>query len=88
MEMTKNGWDLMTALTDVKRQRLDLNETIQTFRAKCFPLTSLLAALGQQYSVDYLNLDVEGGEFRVLQTIPWPFVHIKVTHLPFYHSSN
>ena len=45
---------------------------IITVTAQCFPLYSLLtAAAGEDITVNYLSLDIEGAEFLVLQTIPW-----------------
>ena len=37
---------------------------------QCLPLFSLLLALDNP-TVDYLSLDIEGAELRVLETIPW-----------------
>jgi len=42
----------------------------KTIRKQCFPLYSLLLALGNP-TVDYLSLDVEGTELGILKTIPW-----------------
>ena len=42
----------------------------KTIRKQCFPLYSLLLALGNP-TVDYLSLDVEGTELGILRTIPW-----------------
>ena len=44
---------------------------------QCIPLFSLLLSLGNP-TVNYLSLDIEGGEFQVLQTIPWEKVDIQV----------
>lgn len=44
---------------------------------QCFPLYSFLLALNVT-TVDYFSLDVEGAEYKVLQTIPWDKVDIKV----------
>ena len=41
-----------------------------TIKKQCFPLYSLLLALGNP-KVDYLSLDVEGTELDILRTIPW-----------------
>jgi hypothetical protein len=46
-------------------------------KVQCLPLYSLLLALGKP-TVNYLSLDIEGGEFQVLQTIPWNKVDIEV----------
>ncbi|KAA0188540.1 hypothetical protein HAZT_HAZT006464 [Hyalella azteca] len=45
--------------------------------AKCFPLYSFLLALGTT-TVDFLSLDVESSEYKVLQSIPWDKLDIKV----------
>jgi hypothetical protein len=42
----------------------------QTIKMQCFPLYSLLLAVGNP-KVDYLSLDVEGAELLILKTIPW-----------------
>ena len=44
---------------------------------QCFPLYSILLAVNQT-RVDYFSLDIEGYELKVLQTIPWDKVDIKV----------
>lgn len=45
--------------------------------AQCYPLYSFLLALGKT-TVDYLSLDVESSEYKVLQSVPWDKVDIKV----------
>lgn len=44
---------------------------------QCFPLYSILLALNQT-TVDFFSLDVEGDELRVLQTIPFDKINIKM----------
>ncbi len=44
---------------------------------QCFPIYSILLAIGQT-NVDFFSLDVEGHELRILKTIPWEKVNIKV----------
>jgi len=44
---------------------------------ECFPLFSLLTALNVT-EVDYLSLDVQGPELKILKTIPYEKVNIKV----------
>jgi len=51
-------------------------ERTQTMMRQCFPLYSLLLALGNP-TVDFLSLDVEGPELEVLETIPWTKVDIR-----------
>jgi hypothetical protein len=42
----------------------------RTIRVQCFPLYSILLALGNP-TVDLFSLDIEGAELKVLETIPW-----------------
>ena len=44
---------------------------------QCFPLYSLLLAMGNP-TVHYFSLDIEGAELGVLKTIPWSKVDIWV----------
>ena len=44
---------------------------------QCFPLYSILLAHGRT-NIDVFVLDVEGHELKVLKTIPWDKVRIKV----------
>jgi hypothetical protein len=39
----------------------------------------MLVAVGRT-RVDYFSLDVEGSEYKILTTIPWHKVDIKVSH--------
>jgi hypothetical protein len=45
---------------------------------QCFPIYSILLAIGQT-QVDFFSLDVEGHELKILKTIPWHKVNIKVS---------
>jgi len=45
-------------------------------KVQCIPLYSLLKAVGSP-TVNYMSLDIEGGEFQVLKTIPWDKVDIQ-----------
>jgi len=45
-------------------------------KMQCLPLYSLLLALDNP-TVDFLSLDIEGGELEVLRTVPWDQVDIK-----------
>lgn len=47
---------------------------------QCFPFYSILLAVGVT-QVDFLSLDVEGHELKILKTIPWRKLDIKVTQL-------
>ena len=40
----------------------------------------MLVAVGRT-RVDYFSLDVEGSEYKILTTIPWHKVNIKVSRL-------
>jgi len=48
-----------------------------TIEVQCFPFYSVLLA-SNHTTIDYLSLDVEGHEIKILQTIPWDRVDIKV----------
>jgi hypothetical protein len=43
----------------------------------CYPLYDMLVAAGLT-KLDYLGLDVQGPELKILQTIPWDLVDFKV----------
>lgn len=64
----------------IKAQRIAKDEV----RIQCFPLYSLLLALNQ-LTVDFFSLDVEGDELRVLKTVPWDKVNIKMMTVEFIH---
>ena len=49
----------------------------KTIKAQCFPLQSVLMALGSPI-VDYFSLDVEGSEFPILKSLDWDNVNISV----------
>ena len=42
----------------------------KTIEMQCLPLFTLLLAMGNP-TVHFFSLDIEGGEFPVLRTIPW-----------------
>jgi len=46
-------------------------------KIQCFPFYSLLLAANQT-TIDFFSLDIEGHEKRVLETVPWEKVDIKV----------
>jgi hypothetical protein len=52
-------------------------DTETIYKMQCFPLYSLLLAIGRTH-VDYFGLDVEGSEYKILKTVPWHKVDIKV----------
>ena len=45
-------------------------------KMQCLPLYSLLLSLGNP-TVDFLSLDVEGAEYKVLKSLPWSKVDIR-----------
>ena len=47
-------------------------------QTECFPLYSLLVAVGIEKKIDFLSLDIEGAELDVLSTIPWDKVDIEL----------
>ncbi|XP_023345201.1 uncharacterized protein LOC111714347 [Eurytemora carolleeae] len=53
------------------------DNTLIHSKLQCFPLYSILQALGNP-TINYFSLDIEGGEYQVLQTIPWDKVDIQV----------
>ena len=53
------------------------NITENVYKIQCFPLYSILLAIGKT-EIDYFGLDVEGSEYKILKTIPWHKVNIKV----------
>lgn len=58
------------------RDRFDPVE-MTSVSIQCFPLYSVLLAANQT-RVDFFSLDIEGHELRVLKTIPWHKVDIRV----------
>ncbi len=44
---------------------------------QCFPLYSMLLAVNRTH-IDYLSLDVEGGEMEILHTLPWDKLKVDV----------
>ena len=63
----------------------------RTMKIQCFPLYSILAAMGNP-KVDYFSLDVEGAEFSLVPALqPWlkvqkPAFYLS-THVPFLNES-
>ena len=57
----------------------------KTIQITCFPLYSLLLALGNPI-VHYLSLDVKGAEFPILKSIPFEKVDIKVVDVEVYRA--
>ncbi|XP_050711749.1 uncharacterized protein LOC126995893 [Eriocheir sinensis] len=59
-------------------------KTIITVRA--LPLYAILKALDVPV-IDYLSLDIEGAEMKVLDTLPWDKVKVRVMHVEYNHLS-
>jgi len=55
-----------------------------TSEFQCFPLASILLAVGNQ-TVNYLSLDIEGAEIQVLKTLPWKLLDIEVIGVEMNH---
>jgi hypothetical protein len=51
--------------------------TTEITQIQCFPLFTILSYLNVT-QIDYFSLDVEGNELKVLKTIPFDSVFIKV----------
>ncbi|XP_046640295.1 protein Star-like, partial [Daphnia pulicaria] len=58
------------------------NESV--YIVQCFPFYSILLAVGRN-DVDYFGLDVEGSEYKILETIPWHKVNIKTLTVEWNH---
>jgi hypothetical protein len=56
------------------------------YKVQCFPLYSILLAVGKT-EIDFLELDVEGSEYKILETIPWQRVNIKVISVINFYSN-
>ena len=71
--------------TNYNTGRIDGTRTEgKDIQVQCFPLYSLLLALNQT-KLDFFSLDVEGDEAKVLQTIPYRKVDIKMMTVEFIH---
>ena len=53
----------------------------------CFPLVTLLLAINVS-RIDYFSLDVEGVEMRILRTIPWSQLDIRIMSVEYGHGPN
>jgi len=85
---TEEKIDLSKKLGNVKVEGLSfLGDEYErrTVKSLCFPLYSVLLALGNP-TVHYLSLDVEGSEFPILKTIPFEKVDIKVIDVEVNHA--
>jgi hypothetical protein len=63
------------------RQTATTKDTTEDiYKVQCFPMYSILLAIGRTH-VDYLSLDVEGSEYKILKTIPWHKVYVQVGYI-------
>ena len=69
------------------KMRNSIPETMRTKETvECYPLYSLLLAIGRTDQVDLLSLDIEGAELAVLRAIPWDKVNIELVMIEVNHS--
>ena len=69
------------------RMRDSIPENMRTTETvECYPLYSLLLAIGRADRVDLLSLDIEGAELAVLRAIPWTKVNIELVMIEVNHS--
>ena len=71
----QNAYSIHRNITD----GIKINNRKDEITVQCFPLYSILLAVNRT-QVDYFGLAVEGNELRVLKTIPWTKVDIKVNY--------
>ena len=64
--------------------RKSITKGRKQYKVQCFPLYSLILAAGNPV-IDYLSLDIEGAELKVLQTIPFSEVDIRVMSVEVLH---
>lgn len=65
-------------------RHIDIRESFESLdHVQCYPLSDLLAALGVSH-VDYLSLDVQGGEPAILKTIDFHQLRIDVVGVEVY----
>ena len=55
-----------------------------TVEIECFPFYSLMLALNRT-TVDFFSLDVEGDEIKILKTIPFDKINIKMFTIEYLH---
>ncbi|XP_046632872.1 uncharacterized protein LOC124312410 [Daphnia pulicaria] len=67
-----------------KTQKGEAKNAENIYTVQCFPFYSILLAIGRT-DVDYFGLDVEGAEYKVLETIPWDKVNIKTLTVEWNH---
>ena len=64
--------------------RKSITKNRKQYKVQCFPLYSLILGAGNP-TIDYLSLDIEGAELKVLQTIPFSEVDIRVVSVEVLH---
>jgi hypothetical protein len=70
----------MEAQNWIKRNGIPLDPV----EIECFPFYSFMLALNRT-TVDFFSLDVEGDEFKVLKTIPFDKINIKMFTIEYLH---
>uniref|UniRef100_A0A915HFP7 Methyltransferase FkbM domain-containing protein n=1 Tax=Romanomermis culicivorax TaxID=13658 RepID=A0A915HFP7_ROMCU len=76
---------VLDGYVDEKRKSFDsyiANNTIKATKVWCFPLLSLLLAVGQT-RVDYFSLDVEGAEYDILSTLPLDKIQLNLLQMEY-----
>ena len=56
-----------------------------TVQIECFPFYSFMLALNRT-TIDFFSLDVEGDELKILKTIPFDKINIKMLTVEYLHS--
>ncbi|XP_046637705.1 protein Star-like, partial [Daphnia pulicaria] len=83
-----SDWSGSFIVDDNQNQQLSVNNanTIgeSIYKVQCFPLYSILVAVGRT-EIDFFGLDVEGSEYKILQTIPWHKVDFKTLSVEWNH---
>ena len=77
MGMVEHSADNPVPTNPVFQYQMKPDDFVFTGYAECFPLFSLLTALNVSV-VDYLSLDIQGPELKVLGAIPFDRITIKV----------
>ena len=64
------------------RSGIALGMITQTVEIPCFPLNSIMEALGIRH-IDYMSLDVEGPELKILKTLNWSQLSIDIMSIEY-----